>query len=376
MMSTMDPCPSYWLEYSNLQHTKHQLIREYLNGWFPKLGYSHSRVVYVDTHAGRGRHLQGQLGSPLVALQTLLQHKDRPRLLERCKVVFFFIERDETNFCELRSEIKQLGNLPAKIVVNTSCKDCFKVLHDVVTSLRHAGQEMAPAFVFVDPYGFKIPGRVLRELMEFPRVELFVNIIWRELDMAIRQERLRTKRSGMADTLDSIFDGSEWKDRVSSDDFDERANQAINLLREKIGAKWVTHIRMLGDNDVTRYLLMHLTNHDAGRDLMKAWMWKVCPDGGFYVRKTDDPAQQFLITPEPDLGPLAEWLRCRLSAGPRRWKELIAEVREQVWLPTHLNKVIRELRRKKELVADDYRGRFDPINNPRLSLRVGEARGR
>lgn len=120
----------------------------------------------------------------------------------------------------------------------------------------------------------------------------------------------------MADTLDSIFDGSEWKDRVSSDDFDERANQAINLLREKIGAKWVTHIRMLGDNDVTRYLLMHLTNHDAGRDLMKACMWKVCPDGGFYVRKTDDPAQQFLITPEPDLGPLAEWLRCRSVSGP------------------------------------------------------------
>lgn len=371
MASTSDPRPTYWAEYSNLQHTKHRLIREYLNGWFPKLGYWAGRIVYLDTHAGRGRHLSGQLGSPLVAVSTLLAHSHRDRILDRCEVLFFFIERDESNLRRLKKEILALGNLPNGIAIETACDDCFEVLDTLVASLRRAGQEMAPAFVFVDPYGFKIPGRVLRELMEFPRVELFVNVIWRELDMAIRQGN----RPGMAQTLDLVFAGGDWRTRVSSEHFDERADQTVNLLREKIGAKWATYLRMLGNNNATRYLLMHLTNHDAGRDLMKDCMWKVCPEGGFYARKSDDPAQQFLITPAPDLGPLKEWLVEKLSQGCKRWQDLVNDVRGEVWREAHLNKVIRELRKEGKIVANDYQGNFHPSNNPRLCL-LDSAAGR
>ena len=95
--SFVDTNPKYWDEYTNLQRVKHELIREYLNGWLPKLGYSAGRIVYIDTHAGRGTHLQGELGSPLVALKTFLEHNHRDRILERSQVVFWFIERDEEN---------------------------------------------------------------------------------------------------------------------------------------------------------------------------------------------------------------------------------------------------------------------------------------
>ena len=33
-----DPNPAYWEQYGPFQHVKHELIRCYLNGWFPKLG--------------------------------------------------------------------------------------------------------------------------------------------------------------------------------------------------------------------------------------------------------------------------------------------------------------------------------------------------
>jgi hypothetical protein len=46
---------------------------------------------------------------------------------------------------------------------------------------------MAPAFLFVDPYGFKIPAKLLGDLMKAGRVELFINVMWRELDMLIQQ---------------------------------------------------------------------------------------------------------------------------------------------------------------------------------------------
>ena len=92
-----DSSPQYWDEYTNLQYTKHMLIREYLKGWFPKLGFWSGRVVYLDTHAGRGEHKQGQAGSPIVALETLLQHSFRDRILRNSEARFFFIEHDAKN---------------------------------------------------------------------------------------------------------------------------------------------------------------------------------------------------------------------------------------------------------------------------------------
>ena len=52
-----EPDAEYWDRYGNPQRVKHDLIRHYLNGWLPKLILGGARrVVYFDTHAGRGRH--------------------------------------------------------------------------------------------------------------------------------------------------------------------------------------------------------------------------------------------------------------------------------------------------------------------------------
>lgn len=175
--------PQYWVEYSNLQKIKHDLIRSYLNGWFPKLSWA-GRVIYFDTHAGRGRHAAGQLGSPLVALDALLQHTARQRILSESEVLFYFIERDEENVRQLELELDRYTPLPAQIKCRPVLGDCFALLEEFVHLLRDTARSTSPAFFFIDPFGFKIPGRLLRELMSFPRVELFVNVIWRELDMA------------------------------------------------------------------------------------------------------------------------------------------------------------------------------------------------
>jgi len=114
-------------------------------------------------------------------------------------------------------------------------------------------------------------------------------------------------------------------------------------------------------------MLLHLTNHDAGRDLMKECMWKVSPSQAFVARASDDPSQQFLITPEPNLSPLRQWVLQRLSERSRRWQDLIQEVRSEVWVQKQLNEIIRQLRKEKVI---HYRGadRFAMKNNPELYL--------
>lgn len=65
MAKQSDPNPAHWEQYGPFQHVKHDLVRCYLNGWYPKLGSWAGRVLYVDTHAGRGRFETGDPGSPV-----------------------------------------------------------------------------------------------------------------------------------------------------------------------------------------------------------------------------------------------------------------------------------------------------------------------
>ena len=239
---------------------------------------------------------------PLLWLsQRCLKHSQAARLRARCEFQFVFIELDKENKDQLDAEVSALGKLPKNVTVETSCDDCFGVLQSIVGDLKAQGNRMAPAFVFVDPYGFKIPGSLLREPMAAGRVELCVNFMWRYIDMAIRQGS--NGNNGLATTMDALFDGSDWKDKIGASDAKTRALEAADLFAQTVGAKWSSAFRMEAANHSTKYMLLHLSNHPLGRKLMKDSMWAVCPDAGegFYAR---DGNQQVLITPEPDFAPL------------------------------------------------------------------------
>jgi len=366
-MSAADPNPEYWAEYSNLQHTKHMLIKNYLQGWFPKMALGASgrrRLNYVDTHAGRGRYMTGQLGSPLVALTTLLNHSSLAQILQNAEIQYLFFERDAANVGRLREELAS-HTLPANVRVFPSQGDTFDLIEGMLQRVEENRTRLAPGFFFVDPYGFHLPGRLLRRILDHPGVELFVNVIWRQLDMGIQQGRVNLGTAPVA-ILNSVFDGEAWK-TIDATDADERAEQCAALFRTIIGARWGTHIRMM-DHGRVKYFLLHLTNSDDGRDLMKECIWKSCPQGGYYASKSDDPRQRLLIEPEPDFRPLREWVREKLAQEPKRWKALQEDLREELWLDKLLNDMIRKMRQERELDGSDYTDSFNPSNNPLLRL--------
>jgi hypothetical protein len=169
----------------------------------------------------------------------------------------------------------------------------------------------------------------------------------------------------LARALDEIFAGDKWR-TVDGNPADERMDRVLQLLSDTIAATWHTYIRMNSGPKATRYLLLHLTNHDQGRDLMKEYIWRVAPDGGFEVRQSHDRSQPLLITPEPDLAPLQEWLLERLSHRPRTRQELGQELRPTLWLPTHLRQVVRQL--VKEGRVDQSAGVLSIPTNQQLSF--------
>jgi three-Cys-motif partner protein len=169
-------------------------------------------------------------GSPVLALQTLLRHSYREKLLNASEFNFLFIERDPANLAALEAELSQLKPFPARINVETSEGDAFERLSVILNELRRDRAQMAPAFLFVDPYGFKIPAGLLGDLMKAGRVELFINVMWRELDMLIQQRPAHG--TPHAQTLDEIFGSGAWRAEVIGDGMDERLDRAIPLRPE------------------------------------------------------------------------------------------------------------------------------------------------
>jgi three-Cys-motif partner protein len=351
----------YWDEYSNLQFVKHKIIRSYLNGWFPKLGFWSGKIIYVDTHAGRGRHRRGEEGSPIIALKTFLEHRARDIILKKSELKLLFIDNSPDNASALTEELTQYEGVHPRISWSILNANSFDYLQHIMNEFEKSDLHLAPSFVFVDPYGFKVPYQVLKKIKQQPRSELFINVMWRELDMAIRNPALEN-------ILDEMFGCREWRDIKQIEESDDRAEATIQLLRTQLGAKWATYIRMIGDNERTRYFLLHLTDHEAGRDLMKDVIWNCCPDGGYYARKKDNPRQQYLILPEPDLRLLEMWLMDQLSKKDYKWSDLTELLREEIWRETHLWQVTRKLVEVKKLRCYNFKGRFSQKANPTLGL--------
>jgi hypothetical protein len=175
---------------------------------------------------------------------------------------------------------------------------------------------------------------------------------------------------GKAQLLDRIFGHEDWRRIAILGDHDERCEKVVSLIKTIVNAKWATSVRMLGLNDVTEYVLLHLTNHDAGRDLMKRALWRECRSSGgrFVARKSDDPAQIVLLSPEPDLSVLEAMIVSALSRQALRWRALHHMIRGEIWLDTHVNQVITRLLKEKRIVPSDYEGKCSATSNPVLRL--------
>lgn len=356
MSTIIDEHPEYWQEYTNLQHVKHALLHRYLGGWFPILSRWRGRVVYVDCHAGRGLHAGGQKGSPLVALETLITHHHLPNIIRNAEVYFLFIEGDPENKAELETHLRK-NPLPEKIKVEVVCENYETVIQSSINHLRTNNLEMAPAFVFVDPYGFSLSMKLLAQLKAFERCELFVNFMWRYVDMAIANPSQEAN-------MERLFGTPEWRNLRDIEDPQERCEAAIQLFQRGLGARYVTWIKMLGENRAIKYVLIHATNHPKGRELMKDAIWSVSPEGSFVARVADNPQQEFLIQLEPDLTPLTDWLWHKYRGHAVRCQEIENELVSTIYLPKHFHKVARTLRDNNEVEFTDYQGRFSFGQNP------------
>lgn len=352
----------YWSDYTALQHFKHQLLKCYLEGWFPKISKYNPRILYVDTHAGRGKYKTGEEGSPLIALKSLLNHKARDFILKNTEVIFLFLENNPDNAKALKNSLKELTNIPSQISHKVIEEEFSTKLNQGLDELVKGGKKLAPSFFFLDPYNYQLPMELMKKILSNPRSEILINFMTRYVGLAIEKNQ--------EENLNLLFGSNIWKELNKVSDFNERSERLLALYSEELGARYGSILDMKGDKNELKYSLIHATNHKEGRELIKDCLWKVTPDGSFTIYQKKDPKQKLLIQPEPNLNILIDHIKNDFKGKKLRFSQIQDWILESDWRLTHVRTILSKLKDDKLISASDFSGRlyFNEKTNPLIDF--------
>ena len=353
----------YWKDYDGLQAVKHRILARYLDAWFAILSKIKGQLLYLDCHAGRGRHTSGDAGSPILVLEKLLGHQHRRRILKRVSIACHFFERNDANANQLRHEIARVGPLPSRISTHVHPTDYEAALSQLLDRLERTGTELPPSFAFIDPYGFTLSMHFMNRILKAGRTETLINFMYRYVDMGLHVPDKST-------ILDDLFGTSEWRSLTSIDDYKKRFEATVKLFCDQLDAEHVSWVVMRGDSDAIKYVLVHATNSLKGWRIMKRAMWRELPDGSFTAYERDRPEQGVLIsvTRSPDREAI-ELLETHFGGKIVSLKNDVHPVVDaSLCLRKHVHEILRRATDRGIVRNLNEPGRFTAARNPRLDI--------
>jgi three-Cys-motif partner protein len=327
---------------------KHIVLKAYLDAWFPILGSTQGRILFIDGFAGPGRYSGGEDGSPIIALKALRDHPFRLRL--RAEIVFMFIEREQDRADHLRREIVPfVAELGTGVRTEVITGEFDETMTSVLQQVDEQKRSLAPAFVMVDPFGIShTPLSVIGKILENSKSEVYISFMW---------EFFNRFKAGdeFPPHLDGLFGCTEWREAIAIPDWRRRRDFIFELYKRQLkaaGAEYVVHFELFNQATLV-YAIFFATKHAVGCDKMKAAIWKADPFNGFAFVGGRDPTAGELFG--RDIGPLKAEIQ-RTFAG-EEWRT-IEELRD--WIMTdatdyhsgQLKAALRELEQEGHVVAD------------------------
>jgi three-Cys-motif partner protein len=285
---------------------KHEILRRYLGAWFPIMSKWNARLIFFDGFAGPGIYQNGEIGSPLIALQVLIGHPLFPSFGKDTEYIFLFCESDEARFASLEGQLEAYkqslgGKWPDNVKVQCTSDPFDETASVMLNYLENKGSLLAPTFAFIDPFGVSgLPMTLLARLVSSPKCELFINMIMNTAK--------RFATSGLIDrALEELYGTNEFlnaegltgRDRIMFL-HDLYAKQ----LHDVAGMTYVQSFEMINMQGHTSYFLFYATRAVEGLRAMKAAMWQADPGGGY--RFSDRLAGQDVLFSEEflDVRPL------------------------------------------------------------------------
>ncbi len=341
----MQPKTTIW-ELEPHTAAKHEILRRYIQAWAPILSQGKfPHLVFVDGFAGPGRYSKGEEGSPLIAIRAVVE---QPQPI-KARVDFHFVELDKDRSNHLTTEISSLrlpSNVTATIHSERSFQDTFPQIWQ-----RYApkvGRSRPPTFVFIDPFGFKIPFSYVSEVLSAPSCEVLVTFMFEEINRFLSQDL-------QPDNFDDLFGCPDWREGIKIKLPSERVKFLHDLYRRQLTqvarATYVRSFGMRNERNTTDYFLFFATNNELGLKKMKEAMWRVDANGTYTFSDATDPNQSVLFSAEPNRVLLARLIVDKfagIETSPEEIERFV--VCNTAFRETHYKKVLQALEEADKVV--------------------------
>lgn len=284
------PSNTTW-ELSPHTRAKHEILRRYLGAWFPILGSGHGRIVYIDGFCGPGVYDGGEHGSPVIALETALNHTDR---LEGTEVVFWFLDTEAKRTVRLDAQLAQIDK-PQNFKIQVQQGEFEQELRQILDDLDSRNAQPAPTFAFIDPFGFKgVPFDLVSRLLTYRKCEALIYFPVDSINRWLEHPDGKVKQH--------ICDLLGVNDLQSVMVSPHNRVQNLRMLYQgqlSTVARFVRYFEMRNNVDRTLYYLFFASNHALGHKKMKEVFWAVDADGGYRFSDATNPDQLLLFGDDP-----------------------------------------------------------------------------
>jgi len=330
---------------------KHEILRRYVQAWAPILSQGKfPHLVFVDGFAGPGRYSKGEEGSPIIAIKAVI---GQPRPI-KAHVDFHFIELDSKRSEHLASEVGAIdlpSNVSTKIHGGRSFQDTFPDVWN--TYAPKPGKLRPPTFVFIDPFGFKIPFSYVAKVLGAQSCEVLITFMFEEINRFLSQDQ-------QPDNFDELFGCRDWREGINIKLPKERLKFLLDLYQRQLtqaaGARFVRSFALRNERNTMDYFLFFATNNELGLKKMKEAMWHVDESGAYTFSDATDPNQTVLFTAEPDRSLLTRLIVDKFAGAettPSQIEHFV--VCDTAFRETHYKKVLQ--------VLEDT-NRVMPVNPP------------
>ncbi len=322
---------------------KHTLLRLYMSAWFPIMArqYCDTGITFFDGFAGPGEYTNAQDSSPVIAMEQALR-SDVTCYGAQTRLVF--VEDHQGRAKHLRKHLADrfphANGLPGLMMRlhRGKCGDLFE------QAIADVGGWAGPVFANLDGWGADADYEIVRRISQQPSSEVLVTF---EEQFFIRFAR------GDQEAGERVFGHSDWR-RVDGLSAAEKTPFLLELYREGLhsaGFPYVLTFEMIDEGGHSLHLFFGTTN-PVGVRRFKDALWKVDGVSGQRFRDPRDPNQLSFDMQHPDFTPLES--RIREMLGQR--DHSMAEFREHVLLETiykeaHVKRAVDRLieQRKVEL---------------------------
>lgn len=308
---------------------KHDILRRYLDAWFPILASWNERVGFIDGFAGPGEYVGGEPGSPAIALEAAISHASD---MSHAKLVFGFVESERPRYEHLTGLLGSRGTPP-----HVEWHAVHGKFDDVIDDLRTKIGVDRPMFIMIDPFGVKgVRHETIARLGGFQTTEVLISFMYESITRWLSSPEFESH-------LDAIFGTREWRDARDLAG-EPRKKRLLDLFLHQVrraGFRHVLHFEMFDSGNRTEYFLIFGTHHPKGLGAMKRAMWKVDGAGRFQFRDATNPNQKTLFAVEPDYPQLRQLVLDRFSGGEHSIGVVEAFVNEETaFLKTHLRRPV------------------------------------